>query len=125
MTDKSKRVIGLVCLLANIILPWAVGLMVVGLGRIVYGAVQSERGFLRNGITQLVLSFSSVGLAVCSVVLFYFGLLSIQALPQDSLLIILFVLLAFPLVCPGVPLGMYIWSVVDAVKLYRHSQESL
>ena len=125
MTDNTKRVLGLVCLLLNIALPWATSLLVVGIGGIVYGAVQKERKFLRNSIVQIILSFSSVFLAICSFFLFYFGLAASGAVSQDSPLPLLLVILIFPIFCPGVPLAMYAWSVVDAVKIYRHSQESL
>ncbi len=129
MTDKTKRVLGMVCMLVNIVLPWMTSLLVVGIGGIIYGAVQRDsepeaRRFLRNGIIQIVLSFSSVFLALCSVFLFYFGLAGSQAVSHDSPLPLLLLLLIFPIFCPGLPLAMYIWSVFDAIKIYKHSQEA-
>lgn len=116
-------------MLVNIVLPWMTSLLVIGIGGIIYGTIQRDsdretRKFLRNGIVQIVLSFSSVFLALCSVFLLYFGLAATQAVPQDSPLPLLLLLLIFPVLCPGLPLAMYIWSVFDAIKIYKHSQET-
>jgi uncharacterized membrane protein len=124
MTDNTKRVLGLVCLLLNIVLPWAMSLLLVGIGGIIYGAVQKERKFLRNGIAQLVISFSSLAIGFCWVFFLVFFASGGGIIAQDSPFMPLLILLPFMALCPGVPLGMYAWSVVDAVKLYRHSQSA-
>jgi len=124
MTEDTKRVLGLVCLLLNIVLPLAMSLLVVGIGGIIYGAVQKERKFLRNGIAQIVLSFSSLAIGFCWVFFLVLFALGSGTIAQDSPLVPFLIILPFLVFCPGLPLAMYIWSVFDAVKIYRHSQSA-
>ena len=112
---------GLVCLLLNIVLPLAMSLLVVGIGGIIYGAVQKERMFLRNGITQLAISLSWMLVGPCLLFFFLSSSMSGGGITADSPFQVILPSMAFLL---SLPLAMYIWSVFDAVKIYRHSRSA-
>jgi len=117
-TDTKKN-LGFICMLVNILAPLFTGFAGVGIGGIIYGATQrtadpSAERFFRNGLIQLIASAGSLVLLVfCAVLAF---LLTAITLGFGAVLYIFVFILLLP------PLGMYIWSIIDAVNIYQHSQ---
>ena len=107
---SNKKTMGLICLLLNILLGLLTGFAVVGLGGVIYGATQkatdpSAEKFFKNGLIQLIAS-------VAGLVLFY--ICTIASLGLGIVISWIF--------WPAAPIGFYVWSIVDAVNLYKHSQ---
>lgn len=69
----SKKTMGLICMLVNILVPLFTGFAGVGIGGIIYGATQkttdpSTEKFFKNGLIQLIASAGSLVLLVCCAV---------------------------------------------------------
>jgi len=107
----NKKTVGLACLLVNIIAPVMTAGLLVGLGGVIYGATQktadlSAEKYFKTGLIQLIASLASVVIAVCCVAGLSWAIVGI-----------------FGLVFYLVPVGMYVWSILDAVNFYRESQQ--
>jgi len=105
----NKKTMGLICMLVNILGPLITVGFGVGVGGIIYGATQkatdpSAEKFFKNGLIQLIVAVSCwILFGICTAVSFGFGLVVTWILFFG-------------------PAAMYIWSIVDAVNLYKHSQ---
>ncbi|MEO0140005.1 MAG: hypothetical protein ABIM88_00460 [candidate division WOR-3 bacterium] len=74
-----------------------------------------------NGITQIVVSLVSIFLGFC----WAFTSVSVESapVPSDPFSLVMSIFLPFMIFCLGIPLSMYVWSVFDGIKIYKHSQE--
>ena len=116
----SKKTLGLICMLVNILVPLFTGFLAVGIGGIIYGAIQraedpSTEKFFKNGLIQLIASAGSLILLICC------SAFAIPVITGITLgLGVVLYIFVFILLLP--PLAMYIWAIVDAVNIYQHSQ---
>ncbi len=116
----SRKTMGLICMLINILVPLFTGFAGVGIGGIIYGATQktadpAAEKFFKNGLIQLIASVGSIVLFICCS---FFILPAISAFTL-GLGVVLY-LFVFILLLP--PIGMYIWAIIDAIAIYQHSQ---
>ena len=112
----NKKTMGLICMLVNILGPFVSVGLGVGVGGIIYGATQkatdpSTEKFFKNGLIQLIVAVSCLIVGIACPLL-------ITAATLGAGILIGWVFWIFFL---G-PAAMYIWSIVDAVNLYTHSQ---
>ncbi len=116
----TKRNMGLICMLVNILVPLFTGFAGVGIGGIIYGATQkmadpaAER-FFKNGLIQLIASVGSLVLLICCAV-FALPIITGVTLGLGAILYLFVFILFLP------PIGMYIWAIIDAIAIYQHSQ---
>jgi hypothetical protein len=107
-------------MLVNILVPLFTGFLAVGIGGIIYGAIQraedpSTEKFFKNGLLQLIASAGSLILLICC------SAFAIPVITGITLgLGVVLYIFVFILLLP--PLAMYIWAIVDAVNIYQHSQ---
>jgi len=120
MALDTKKNMGLICMLVNILVPLFTGFAGVGIGGIIYGATQktadpSAEKFFKNGLIQLIASAGSLVLLICCSV-FALPIITGVTLGLGAILYIFVFVLFLP------PLAMYVWAIIDAVSIYQHSQ---
>ncbi len=107
---ENKRNMGLVCMLVNILGPFFTSFIGVGIGGMIYGAIrkaeepEAER-FFKSGLTQLIIS------AAGFVLFFAYTMMTLG----------LGIIISW-IFWPVASVAVYIWSIFDAVEIYRHSQ---
>jgi hypothetical protein len=107
---ENKKNLGLVCMLVNILGPFLTSFIGVGIGGIIYGAIrrteepEAER-FFKDGLTQLIVA--AVGFVLFfACIMMTFGLGIVVSW----------------IFWPVAAMAVYIWSIFEAVEIYRHSQ---
>ncbi|MEO0147059.1 MAG: hypothetical protein ABIM74_07575 [candidate division WOR-3 bacterium] len=108
---ENKRNMGLVCMLVNILAPFFTSFIGVGIGGMIYGTIrraeepETER-FFKNGLAQIIIS--AVGFVL-------FFACTFMTLGLGIVISWMF--------WPLAAVAAYIWSIFDAVEMYRRSQE--
>ena len=107
---ENKKNMGLVCMLVNILGPFLTSFIGVGIGGMIYGTIrkaeepEAER-FFKNGFTQLIVSAAGFTLFfACTMMTFGLGIVVSW------------------IFWPVASVAVYIWSIFDAVEIYKHSQ---